>query len=222
MFQFTFIFLWLSWLLGNPFIAMIVLLVILYLIDRRFVGLSPSLLKPIKRRSHIRKLKNQIQVSPNDVSAKQELARQLIAGKRYKEALQILEPLKRVLVESAEYWDDLGTCYLQTNSVDEGETCILEALKLNERVKFGAPYLRLATIHVKDNSDKALYYLNAFQEIHSSSCEGYDRLATIYKGLGRIDDAKQAAEEGLRVYKSLPKYRKRVERKWAVRLLFKK
>ncbi|GKU80143.1 lipopolysaccharide assembly protein LapB [Paenibacillus sp. L3-i20] len=222
MFKFTFLFLWLSWLLGNPFVAIIVLLIILYIIDRRFLGLTPSIFKPIKRRSNIRKLKQHIVMSPNDVSAKHDLARLLIVGKKYKEALQTLEPLKRVLVESAEYWDDLGTCYLQTDRLDEGEASILQALKINERVKFGAPYLRLATIHMKDNTVKALQYLNDFQEIHSSSCEGYDRLASIYKGLGQDEEAKLAAKEGLRVYRSLPKYRKRLERKWAVRLLFKK
>ena len=36
-------------LLGNPFIAILVLLVIGYFLERRFIGLTPSIGKPFKR-----------------------------------------------------------------------------------------------------------------------------------------------------------------------------
>ncbi|MCR2804321.1 hypothetical protein NQZ67_10550 [Paenibacillus sp. SCIV0701] len=222
MFKFTFLFLWLSWLLGNPIVAIIVLVILLYALDRRFVGLSPSLWKPLKRRSRISKLRQQIEATPSDVSSKQELARLLIEAKKTNEAQRVLEPLQNALSDSAEYWDDLGTCYLTAGRAEEGESLILRALGLNPKVKYGAPYLRLAAAHSKRNPEKALSYLREFQDIHSSSCEAYDRLSSIYKDLGRSEDAKRAAEEGLRLYKALPKYRKRSERKWAVRLLLKK
>jgi tetratricopeptide (TPR) repeat protein len=222
LFKFTFLFLWLSWLLGNPIVAIIVLLILLYAIDRRFVGLSPSLWKPMKRRARISKLRQRIEASPNDVSAKQELARLLIEAKKPKDAQRVLEPLRNVLADSAEYWDDLGTSYLMKGNAEEGEPLVLRALELNPRVKYGAPYLRLAAVHSKRNPEKALSYLHAFQDIQSSSCEAYERLSSIYKDMGRIEDAKRAAEEGIRLYRALPKYRKRLERKWAVRLLLKK
>lgn len=222
MFKLTFLFFALTWLLGNPIVAIIVLLLILYALDRRFVGISPSLLKPLKRNSRIRKLKGIIAASPNDVSAKVELARLLIDRKKYSEALRLLEPLQTVLDDSAEYWDDLGQALAATGRRAEGETAMLRALKLNPKVKYGAPYLRLATMSVTDNQEKALAYLRSFQDIHSSSCEAYYRLAEVYSRMGRKADAKSAAEEGLRVYRSLPKYRKRAERGWALRLLIKK
>ncbi|MHA6483259.1 tetratricopeptide repeat protein [Paenibacillus sp. strain BS8-2] len=202
--------------------AVIVLLVILYLIDRRFVGLSPSLMGMFKRNSRIRKLKSIIVSSPNDVSAKQELARLLIEKRKFGEALRLLEPLGRVLEESAEYWDDLGRALVAEGRVPEGEIAMLRALKINPRVKYGASYLRLAAMYASDNQELALTYLRSFQDIHSSSCESYYRLVEIYKRMGKEADAKDAAEEGLRVYRTLPKYRKRSERRWALRLLFKK
>lgn len=222
MFKLTFLFLWLTWLLGNPIIAIIVLLVILYAIDRRFVGLSPSLVGYFKKNARIRKLKGVIAASPNDVSAKQELARLLIDRKKYGAALRLLEPLNRVLEDSAEYWDDLGQALAADGRGPEGEEAMLKALGLNPRVKFGAPYLRLAALSAGDDQERALSYLKSFQDIHSSSCESYYRLAEVYKRMGKEAEAKSAAEEGLRVYRSLPKYRKRTEREWALRLLFKK
>ncbi|MDF2837612.1 MAG: repeat-containing protein [Paenibacillus sp.] len=222
MFKLTFLFIWLTWLLGNPIIAIIVLLVILYALDRRFVGISPSLFGYFKRNARIRKLKGIIAASPNDVSAKQELARLLIDRKKSEAALRLLEPLGRVLEDSAEYWDDLGQALAAEGRGPEGETAMLRALGLNPRVKFGAPYLRLAAMRANDDQELALSYLKSFQDIHSSSCESYYRMAEVYKRMGKEAEAKGAAEEGLRVYRSLPKYRKRAERGWALRLLFKK
>ncbi|NIK76941.1 tetratricopeptide (TPR) repeat protein [Paenibacillus castaneae] len=216
------LFILLAWLFGNPFIAIIVLLVLFYILDRRFVGLMPSLFKPIKRSSRIKKLKQHINLSPNDVSAKHELARLLIERKKYSEAANLLEPLQQTLEDSAEYWDDLGTSSLFSGKVERGIASMVHALKLNPRVKYGAPYLRLAAYYSKDQTEQALAYIRAFQEIQSSSCEAYDRMSSIYKGMGQEEEAKRAAEEGLQIYRMLPRYKKRQERKWAVRLLWKK
>ncbi|MBD2871545.1 tetratricopeptide repeat protein [Paenibacillus arenilitoris] len=222
MLKFSLLFVMLTWLLGNPFVAIIVILLLLYVLDRRFVGLTPSLFKPIKRLSRIKKLKQHIAFSPSDVSAKHELARLLIERKRYREALGRLEPLRDALEDSAEYWDDIGACYLFTGDEERGADSIDRALAINPRVKYGAPYLRLAAHYSSGRSDEALAYIRAFQEIQSSSCEAYDRLASIYKRLGRRQEAKSAIEEGLRIYRMLPRYKKRQERKWAVRLLLKR
>ncbi|OBZ13289.1 MULTISPECIES: lipopolysaccharide assembly protein LapB [Bacillales] len=216
------LFIFLIWLFGNPFIAILVMLVLLYMLDRRFVGLTPSLFKPIKRLSRIKKLKQQIDSSPNDVSSKHELARLLIERKKYGEALRWLEPLQHTLEDSAEFWDDLGMSYLYTGDEERGVACMLRGLDLNPRVKYGAPYLRLASHYSSGQTEKALTYIQAFQAINSSSCEAYDQLTSIYKQLGNAEEAKRTTEEGLRIYRMLPRYKKRQERKWAVRLWWKK
>ena len=56
-------------LLGNPFLAIIVLLVVFYLLDRRFVGITPSIVKPIRRFGLIRRLRQQVHMNPNDIPA---------------------------------------------------------------------------------------------------------------------------------------------------------
>jgi tetratricopeptide (TPR) repeat protein len=216
------LFVMLFWLFGNPFIAIIVLLILLYVLDRRFVGITPSFVKPLKRISRIKKLRQQINQSPNEVSAKHELARLLIERKKYKEALQWLEPLQNTLEDSAEYWDDLGIGYLHNGDEERFAASTLHGLKLNPRVKYGAPYLRLAAYYSNGRAEQALAYIRDFQTINSSSCEAYDQLAAIYKKLGNNQEARNAIDEGLRIYRMLPRYKKRQERKWAVRLYFKK
>ncbi|MUG66242.1 tetratricopeptide repeat protein [Paenibacillus campinasensis] len=208
-------------ILGNPIAAILVLLVILYLLDRRFIGLSPSITRPIKRLRNISNLRKVIAASPSDVSSRHELARLLLERKKYGEALQLLESIKDSSEESAEYWDDLGTARLFTGDIPNGEQDILRGLSLNSRVKYGRPYLRLAEAYRTRDKDKALHYLEQFHDIHSSSSEAYYLLGSMYRTLGREDDAKKSFKESLQIYRALPKYKRRQERRWALKSYFR-
>ncbi|CAM2983902.1 tetratricopeptide repeat protein [Paenibacillus taichungensis] len=209
-------------IVGNPFLAVIIFLIILYFLDRRYVGVMPSFMKPLKRMRNISRLRQQLAMSPNEVSSKLDLARLLIERKRYSEAHSLLLELERPYEQSAEYWEALGTTELHLGQTEEGERHILQALDINPRVKYGRPYLTLAGAFKDSHRDKALAYVQQFQEIHSSSSEAYYLLGSVYRSLGRTADAKQAYEQSLNVYRSLPKYKKRQERRWAVRSWFRK
>lgn len=203
-------------LLGNPFVAIIVLLIILYILDRRFVGLSPSIMKPFKRARRIGRLRQQLSLNPNDMSARMELAHLLVERKSYQEARRLLEPAAEMMAHSAEYWDDLGTALLFTGSRAEGESMIRRALDINPRVKYGQPYLRLAAVN-RDQPEKALKLLDELRAIHSSSCEAYYRMGLIYRDLGRKAEARRAFDEAVDIYRTLPRYKRREERPWAIR-----
>ena len=205
------------WIVGNPFIAILILLVVLYLLDRRFLGLSPSLTKPLRRRSRIAKLRQQLLLNPNDIAAKHELARALLERKSYRDARSTLESMGDVMTDSAEYWDDLGTALLYSGEAERGAEAIEQALSINPRVKYGQPYLRLAKLHGdQGRSQEAIRYLEAFRDIHSSSSEAYYKLGLLYLGLERKAEAKQAFDEAVLIYQSLPRYKKRQERRWAL------
>ncbi len=214
-------FIFLSWLTGNPLIAILILLIIVYFIDRRFVGVFPSISKPFKRYRTISKLRQQLNLNHFDVSSKRELARLLLEKKQYKEAYDLLEEVKPYSESSAEFWDDLGTALIGLDRPEEGEEQILHALSLNERVKYGQPYLHLATAFREKNPEKALTYAAKFGEIQSSSSEACYLLGSLYHSLGRKEEAKQALNESIAIYRSLPKYKKRHERKWALRSYLK-
>jgi tetratricopeptide (TPR) repeat protein len=213
----------LFWLFGNPLVAILVLLLILYVLDRRYVGLSPSLFKPLKRRNRIGKLKQQLGTNPHDVPAKMELARLLIGRSAYREARQWLEPLQETMNHSAEFWDDLGTCWLHTSELARGEAAIRKALELNPRVKYGEPHLRLASLYAEEtDKTRAIEALQTYQGVHSSSCESYYRLGQLYEQLGRKEEAKEVWNQAVAIYRSLPRYKKREERKWVLKSMLKR
>ncbi|ULO05323.1 hypothetical protein H1230_19745 [Paenibacillus sp. 19GGS1-52] len=222
MFKFFIGFILLSRLVGNPFLALIILLVILYILDRRYVGIFPSVMKPFRRARQISKLRSTISLNPNDVSSKFELARHLTERKKYKEAKELLLQIEDRYEQSAEFWVEIGYVNLKLNHLDEGESQIIRGLAINRKAQYGQPYLRLAETFRHTDHDKALNYVTQFQEIQTSSSEAYYLAGSMYKALGRIEDAKRAFAESTAIYRSLPKYKKRQERGWALRSFFAK
>lgn len=204
-------------LVGNPFLALIILLVILYFLDRRYVGIFPSVTKPFKRIRQISKLRTTISLNPNDVTSKFDLARNLAERKKYNEAKDLLLQIEDRYEQSAEYWVELGQANLKLGSLEEGEAQVLKGLEINQRAQYGQPYLRLAEAFSHTDKDKALHYVTQFQEIQSSSSEAYYLAGSMYRALGRNEEAKRAFEESSAIYRSLPKYKKRQERRWALR-----
>ncbi len=212
----------LFWLTGNPFVAIILLVLIVYLLDMRFVGIFPNVLRPLRLNSRLSKCKQEIRLNPHNTSLKREIAYILIEKKRYREALTYLEDSKDVLRDSAEFWYQLGVCKLKLGELAEGEQWMEKAIGLNPRVNYGEPYLHLAEAFAATDREKALDYLSRFREIQSSSCKGYYILGQLYQQLGRMDAAKQAFAECVEIYRTLPKYKKRSERRWAFLASFKK
>ncbi|WP_339315560.1 tetratricopeptide repeat protein [Paenibacillus sp. FSL R10-2734] len=209
-------------LVGNPFLAIFILLLILYFLDRRYVGIFPSITKPFKRMRQISKLRTTISLNPNDVSSKFDLARSLAERKKYREAKDLLLQIEDRYEQSAEYWVELGHVNLKLGALEEGEAQMLHGLEINRKARYGQPYLWLAETFRHTNHDKALHYVTQYQEIQSSSSEAYYLAGSMYKALGRSEDAKRAFEESTAVYRSLPKYKKRQERGWALRSFFAK
>lgn len=207
-------------LVGNPFLAILILLIILYFLDRRFVGIFPSITKPFKRMRQISKLRTTIALNPNDVTSKFDLARGLAERKKFKEAKELLLQIEDRYEQSAEYWVELGHVNLKLGSMDEGEAQMLRGLEINSKAQYGQPYLRLAETFRHTDHAKALHYVTQYQEIQSSSSEAYYLAGSMYKALGQTEDAKRAFAESTAVYRTLPKYKKRQERGWALRSFF--
>ncbi len=202
------------WLFGNPFVAFLVLMIVLYLLDRRFLGIFPNLFRPFHLSIRLRRVRQELSLGPHNASLKMEAARILMEKQRYAEAMILLDELIHVMSDSAEIWFEAGRCRLKLGDLSVGEEHILRALQLNPRVRYGEPYLRLGEAYADVDQNKAIRYLRQFQDIHSSSCEAYYRLGLVLEKVGQMDEAKQAYEEAKTIYQSLPKYKRKSERRW--------
>jgi tetratricopeptide (TPR) repeat protein len=217
---FIFILLWR--LTGSPILAILVLLVVLYFIDRRFIGLIPSLSRPFKRNRRLKQIKFELMSHPHNTTGKLEAAWLLIEKKRYKEALVYLDGVHRILDDSAEACYASGLSHLKLGHLEQGEKWVLQSLSINPRVRYGEPYLRLGEALAVVQPKKALLYLQQFREVHSSSCEAFYRLGQLYERMGSKAEARLIYQETLDIYHGLPKYKRRTERRWAIKAWFKK
>ncbi|OPA73177.1 hypothetical protein BVG16_29970 [Paenibacillus selenitireducens] len=211
-----FLFSILLYITRSPIIAIVVFLVILYVLDRRYVGLTPSLFKPFKRMRSMSRLKDELRANPHASSTRFELARIYIQQKKYRDALKELEQIETVMADSADYHFEVGKSHLKLGNTAEGEVFMGKALELNPRVGYGDPYLYLAEAYSPGQPEKAIEMLEKFREVYSSSCEAYYRLGTLYQQLGRTDKAREAFRETLEIYRSLPKYNRRKQRRWVI------
>ncbi len=221
--MFKFILFPLLWFLtGNFVAALLLLLVILYIVDRRFIGLAPNIWRPFQLSRRASKAKQDIQSNPHHTSMKLELARILIEKKKFQKAIPYLEEILVIMGESAEVRYELGLCYLKLNDLAQGEKYMQEAMELNPRVKFGEGYLRLGEAFATRHPDKAIVYIGQFRATHSSSCEANYRLGEIFRKLDRYQDAKQAYTEAIAVYRCLPRYSRKQQRRWVIMATSKK
>lgn len=211
------------WLTGSPFAALLIILLLLYFLDLRFVRLLPDISKPYRRWRKISTLKNQLRLNPHDTSAKLEVARLLMEKGHYAEALTFLEGISSLMQESPEYLCDKGICLLKLNRTEEGVRLIEQALRENPRVKYGEPYLRLAEAYAgHQQTEKALASLEELAMMNMSSCEVYFKLGELYTGLQQKEKAKRSYLEAVEVYRGLPSYKRRTERRWALLAWLKK
>lgn len=203
-------------LLGNPLLALLILLIVLYLLDRRFIGLFPSFVKPFKRSRRLTQLRNELAANPHNTGSKLEAARILMEKKQYHQALEYLEQVRPIMEDSADVRYEIGLCQLKLGQMEEGERLILQSLEMNPRLKYGEPYLRLGEAVSVTHPERAIGYLEQFRSEHSSSCEAYYKLGKLYGQLGRQHEAAEAFRETVQIYRSLPKYKRRTERRWAL------
>ncbi|MCL6459500.1 MAG: tetratricopeptide repeat protein, partial [Gorillibacterium sp.] len=182
----------------------------------RFIGLIPNLAAPLKRNRRLRELRQHLRTHLHDTTSKFEVARLLVAKRNYSEAEKYLREIQPIMQDSADLLYELGICRLESGDLVEGERLMLESLKINPRVAYGDPYLRLGDAFEQADAEKAIHYLECFRDLNTSSCEAYYRLGQIYTKLGRAADAKSAHREAVDVYKLLPKYKRKTERKWAL------
>lgn len=212
-----FLFFFLSYLLGNPIIAFIVILVLIYVVDRRFIGISPSLTKPFHRNRRIQALKREIELNPHHIRNKQDLGHLYLEKNQFRKALPFLTAAAEKMDDSAEVFYDLGVALIGLGQVDEGLSRIDRALELNPRVGYGDPYLFLARFHQSQgNQEKAASMLTRFHEVNASSSESYYRLGELYRAAGEQSRAREAYNEAIANYRISPRFKRKRDRRWAI------
>jgi tetratricopeptide (TPR) repeat protein len=211
-----FLFYLLYWLLGNPFIAILVILIVYFTIDRTFFGFIPDPFKAFKKAGRIRELQKTVTINPYDARSLKELGIFMIEKKDYRSAREYFEKTAGKLSDDPEFNYYYGLAIARSGDIRKGRELLDSALMHSPGLKYGEPYIMFAEVYI-DNGDfsNALPLLESFVKIHSSSSRGFYQLGYAKLKLGSKEEGSAYLNKAIEAFKSSPRFKRKVDRKWA-------
>jgi tetratricopeptide (TPR) repeat protein len=209
----------LTWMTGNPILA----LVIVALIAAAGYGYVSARIFQVPRAFNrwlaIRELERTVRTNPHDANARADLGRLLLEAGWPARALPHLEAAYARAPEVTETAYALGAARLRLGDESGGRPLIEEALARDARIAYGEPHLRLADFYLaRGRAPEALPHLEHFLAMHASSVEGQYKLARACVATGQGDRARAALNEAARAYGGAPRFKRREERLWRLRV----
>jgi tetratricopeptide (TPR) repeat protein len=143
------IYILLTLLTRNPLLALAVIILIMFLAERRFIGLLPDFTATWRRVNRVRELQREVRVNPANAEAYLELGEACLQKGQYEQALSYLNSAAAKMEDHPLLHFYLGAAYYQLGRIDEGRVEIERAIELNPKASFGEPYLYLAKIYLQ-------------------------------------------------------------------------
>jgi tetratricopeptide (TPR) repeat protein len=210
-----FLFALLSWILGNPLLALLVIIAIS--LPGWFAGSRYAwrLHRQMRSWGEAGRLRRTLAVNPHDVKARTDLGAILVRQGRFREARAELEHAMPRADDLPDANYALGLCLLHDGEIEQGRKLVERALDLNPKFGYGEPHLRLGDFraHRGEWEPAAERYRQA-TAIHSSSVEGWFKLGQALDHLGRREEAKSALREAVSSYRTAPWYQRAEGRPW--------
>ncbi|NLW25003.1 MAG: tetratricopeptide repeat protein [Clostridia bacterium] len=201
-------------LLGNPILALIIIVFLYLLVDRQFIGLFPDIFKPFRRKARINKLKQEVSINPANVNAYKELGELYLEAKKYKDSVNYLEKTLGKMGEYADIHFYLGKAYYLLGEKEKGAEELKTAIEINTKVGYGEPYIYLLDREINTSRDPEVIKELLF------SIERFGTPEILYKA-GKVllnhdrPRAREMFREAIDDYKKGPKHYRKTHRRWA-------
>jgi len=209
----------LSWLTGNPILALIVVAAAWWLGDRATFRVLPDPLRFLGRRRRISSLRHALTMNPHDRRARLELGTLLLETRRPAEAAALLRL-------NAEAGDDdlhttfaLGVALARTGDREGAERLLATARAKDPSFRLGEIDLELGRLRLRaGDAAGALEPLRRLVDERPGTVEGRYLLAQALERQGDAAGAARARDEAWREYAALPRFRRAHERPYAWRI----
>ena len=211
-----FLFYLLYWLLGNPFIALLLILILYFTIDRTFFGFIPDPFKAFKKAGRTRELQKILEINPHDARSLKELGICMVDKKDYRKAREYFEKAVSKLSDDPEFKYYYGLSVARCGDIQKGRELLDGALKDSPGLTYGEPFMMFAEVYI-DNGDfsRALPLLASFEKIHSSSSRGFYQMGSVKLKLGKKEEGAEYLKKAITAFKTSPRFKRKVDRKWA-------
>jgi tetratricopeptide (TPR) repeat protein len=210
-----FLFALLTWITGNPLLAVLVLIALSlpgWWASSRWAW---RLSRRVRGWGEAGRLRRELAVNPHDATARTELGAILVRNGRFGEARAELEKAMPRADDLPEANYSLGLCLLHDGEMEKGRELVERALAINPKFGYGEPSLRLGDFRAERGEwEQAAERYRQATNIHSSSVEGWFKLGQALEHLGKRDEARAALQEALISYRTAPWYRRSEDRPW--------
>jgi tetratricopeptide (TPR) repeat protein len=209
----------LSWLTGNPLLALLVVAAAWWLGDRATFRVLPDPLRPFARSRRMASLRRTLSMNPHDRRARFELGTLLLEARRPEEAAELLR-------RNAEAGDDdlhtsfaLGSALARTGDREGAERLLAAARARDPSFRLGEIDLELGRMRLRaGDAAGALEPLRRLVAERPGTVEGRYWLARALERQGDAEGAARARDEAWREYAALPRFRRSHERPFAWRI----
>ncbi len=211
-----FLFYILYWLLGNPLLALLIILLIVFTIDRTFLGFIPDPFKAFKRSGRLRQLRRLVSINPHDARSLKELGILMVEKNEYQTALEYFEKASSKMSDDPEFIYYHGLSAARSGNIAKGWELVDTALSTSPELKYGEPYLMMAEVYIENNDFRsALPLLENFLKIHSSSSRGFYQMGIVKMNLGMKNEAGEFFRKSIDAFKASPRFKRKLDRRWA-------
>lgn len=214
---------WLTWILlwwfaGGPLRALVLLLVVLWLVDRAALRVFPSPLRAFRRHRRRAALERLLAVNPHDRRARLELAEAAIERGQPARAVELLKANIEAGDDDTTTLFAMGVACFGAGHAKQGELFLGEAWANEPRYRGGAIELELGRGRLSTgNPAGARDALESFLARSPGSVEARVLLARALDALGEAPAAAARRDEAWREYASSPLFHRRAQRRWAWR-----
>jgi tetratricopeptide (TPR) repeat protein len=180
-------------------------------------GWLPDPVVWLRTYSHARALRQQVKANPANAVARRDLARILIAHRRPKSALPLLDEALRRAPDDPALLVLAGEAHLAAGDPESALAPLVRAVELAPSILYGEPYRiagrALARLRRFEEAEDAFERFLRFQ---GSSIAGHVELALVRRRRGDAAAARASLAEGIDTFSQVPWFKKREQLGWLV------
>lgn len=214
--KYWFIFFILNSIIGNFILTLIILFVAYLILDRMFFNIiSGSIFGPIKRKRRIKSLLFELRLNPSNANNALELGTLYFESKKYTNAIEMLDRAYERIDNSPRLHAFKGMSLMELSRTEAGKEELLKALKLDNSVIFGLPYIYLIRYELGSENpdmDKVVELEKAVAKF--ANTENFYRMGKVYRKSGNNKKAVEMFDMAIREYSYVQKKFRRIHRKW--------
>ncbi len=197
---------------GNPLLALAVIVIIYFFIDRRFIGLLPDFAASWRRRMRISELERIVRANPHNGDALLELGVHYFERGKFRNAVDVLEKAYSKMKDWPDVHFYLGASLYETGHRAKGLMEIQKAVDMNPKISRGMPYIYLIR-SVLDNREGGSTETWEACLLRSGSVHSFFQAGKLFRRYGQKKGAEKFFLEVLENYRmSSPTFRRTYRR----------